>query len=159
MIYGGSGAGKCLMQEFYSLGHWLGECFIKVNERRPRPFDYPCPSISACYPVTLQMCKSPSLFFSLSLLSLGHTQRRKQDRGVSNKMPVLVCSWDPRGICVFRYVYGSSMSSFKHLRLHIHTHIWQIAVIDSCDLFLSNSTCKSCHPICERVKRQNKEKG
>lgn len=54
------------MQEFYSLGHWLGECFIKVNESGLRPFHWPCPSLSACYPVTMQMCKSPSLSFSSS---------------------------------------------------------------------------------------------
>lgn len=34
-IYGRSEAGE--MQEFYGLGHWLGECFIKVNEKGRAP--------------------------------------------------------------------------------------------------------------------------
>lgn len=32
-------------------------------------------------------------------------------------------------------------------------------MIDSRDLFLSESTCKSCRPICERARRWAKEKG
>lgn len=119
---------RSVAAEFYSLGHWLGECFIKVNEWRPRPFHCPCLSLSACYTVTLQMYKSLSLSFTLSaslLLALTHT--RRESANMSDDCPIkLVLSgvfWDAQGICVFCYVYESSMSNFKQLRSYIHIHV------------------------------------
>lgn len=78
-------------RSFTARGIDWGECFIKVNERRPRPIHWPCPSLSACYPVTLQMCKSPSPSHSLvSLLPRAHDSEREsasETIGESNKIP------------------------------------------------------------------------
>lgn len=48
-IYGRHGAAECETQEFYSLGHWLGECFIKVKERAA-PLLLPMPKLKCLLP-------------------------------------------------------------------------------------------------------------
>lgn len=102
------------------------------------------------------MYKSPSLSFSLSFPSDTLTE---VDRGVSNKISVLVrsgihtaCVSSVRFIAAVWPALNTSDFTFSH------THTRQIAAIDSRDLSLSDLTCKSCRPICERVRRLNNKK-
>lgn len=110
------------MWEFYSLGEWLGECFMKVNEKRPHPFQWQCPSLSACYPITRQKCKSVSFcYYSRVFFPPPQWKQHRADLIPTMQSEVL---WKSQVTCFVYY----SMWSFKRA----HKLLWMTSLTSFC---------------------------